>query len=444
MSTSSMQNLDRFISLPDYVRDHILSFLSMEDAAKTSVLSRQWRNSCSSLSNLKFVQKKFEGKKSGSGSFQQRKQFRKKMEFRNFVDHLLIQHDQTDIRSFDLSMCIDRIVASDDHIKAWILFAIVHNVQELYLNVESGKLTYSFFTCSSLKLLSLSNLIVELAVKIFLPNLNTLKLSYVKFCDQDVAENLFSSCPVLQYLTLKECSLIHGNTFTISASKLRHINYTGDKMPNISSETLSSLKDVTFFTYDVDKDLATYFLPDLPVYSDKGNGNVLRGLHNVETLTLGGNYIKILHTVPGSFSSRSNSCCSLKHLDLYIWPLKGHFELVIDMLRAYSNLESLRITFKGSWLYKYERGLQQQPEVLTGSLLMHLKGVEIQNFGRRDKFDLHIVRYLLENAISLEKMKINYGNNVWKDTELRMSISEMILSYTMASSQAVIEFFGQE
>ncbi|KAL5721899.1 hypothetical protein ACHQM5_005484 [Ranunculus cassubicifolius] len=438
MSISSMQNLDRFISLPDYVRDHILSFLPMEDAAKTSVLSRQWRNSCSSLSNLKFQQKK-----SSSGSFSRRK----RVDFRKFVDHLLIQHDQTDIRSFELSMSIDPKVMSDDHIKLWILFAILHNVRELRINVESGKLTYSFFTCSSLNLLSLSNVIVELGAKIFLPNLDTLKLSYVMFYDQGVAENLFSSCPVLQYLTLEHCRLVHGNTFTISAPKLRHVNYTGNRMPHISSETLSSLKDVTFVIQSITPDIDVFqnlliLMIGVTLYSDKGY--VLMELRSVETLTLGGDWMKIFHTDPGLFSSHSETCCSLKHLELDICPLKDHFELVVVMLRTYSNLESLRINIKGCWADSRQSGLQQPEEFLTSSLLTYLKRVEIQNFGRRDQFDLHIVRYLLENAISLEKMKINYGYNAWKDTELRMSISEMILSYTIASSHAVIEFFGEE
>ncbi|KAL5721900.1 hypothetical protein ACHQM5_005485 [Ranunculus cassubicifolius] len=439
MSISSMQNLDRFISLPDFVRDHILSFLSMEDAAKTSVLSRQWRHSCSSLSNLKFQQNK--SRKLNSSNFNQWL-IRKKMDFRNFVDHLLIQHDQTDIQSFDLSMSIDRLVAWDDRIKTWILFAILHNVRELYLNFESRKsekFNYSFFSCSSLNLLSLFNVIVKFTTTVFLPNLNTLKLSYVEFYDQNMAENLFSSCPVLQCLTLEHCRLIHGNNFTISATKLRQISYIGNKIPRISSETLSSLKDVTFVIQSTTR---FDFMQKVPVYSDKGN--VLTGLHNVETLTLRGNWTKILDTVPGLFSSRSWSCCSLKHLELDMCPLKDDFVLLINMLRAYSNLESLQMTLKGGPLNKYQSRLQRPEEFLTGSLLTHLKGVEIQNFGRRDNFDLHIVKYLLENAISLEKMKINYGYNARKDTELRMSISEIMLSYTMASSHAVIEFFGGE
>ncbi|KAF9590683.1 hypothetical protein IFM89_036175 [Coptis chinensis] len=57
--------MDRISNLPEPIRSHILDFLPMEDAFRTSILSRQWRYVCFSLSNLTFDQHSFMQKNYG-------------------------------------------------------------------------------------------------------------------------------------------------------------------------------------------------------------------------------------------------------------------------------------------------------------------------------------------------------------------------------------------
>ncbi|GFS32670.1 hypothetical protein Acr_00g0023910 [Actinidia rufa] len=51
---STLSDEDRISALPDDVLSTILSFLTMKDYVKTSVLSKRWRYLCASLSNMDF------------------------------------------------------------------------------------------------------------------------------------------------------------------------------------------------------------------------------------------------------------------------------------------------------------------------------------------------------------------------------------------------------
>ncbi|KAF9589617.1 hypothetical protein IFM89_026443, partial [Coptis chinensis] len=172
------QTVDRLRSLPHPIRNHILSFLPMEEAVKTSVLSRQWRYVSSSLSNLEFNQIDYQEKMQNDIH---------SIDFRNFVDHLIIIHDGTHMGSFSLTVYIDDVLIKDTNINTWIFFAIMHNVQELCLNIESGtveKLPACFYSCCSLTVLPLNQLVLSFAddpdnraIKILMGQCKTVTLS---------------------------------------------------------------------------------------------------------------------------------------------------------------------------------------------------------------------------------------------------------------------------
>ncbi|PIA58722.1 hypothetical protein AQUCO_00500574v1 [Aquilegia coerulea] len=162
-STSSSQEQnsiveDRLTSLPEPIRNYIVSFLPIEDSVKLTVLSTQWRNISSSLSSLKFYQSHFLDMTKGEDT-----------DFRNLVDRLLINHDSSNVTIFCLSVQVDDEIITDLHLNSWITFddeiitdlhlnswitfAVKHNVQDFFLSLlsrEVYKLPCAFFSCDTL------------------------------------------------------------------------------------------------------------------------------------------------------------------------------------------------------------------------------------------------------------------------------------------------------
>ncbi|PIA39786.1 hypothetical protein AQUCO_02600330v1 [Aquilegia coerulea] len=419
------QNIDTISNLPEGgIRNHIVSFLPMQDAIKTSILSKEWRKVCSSLTNMTFDQKYFQRK------------YKSRFIFKDIVDQTLKYHDESDIQKFKLLiMCGNG--SSPPHIPAWISFALCHNVRELELEfcydvqelrldlfddvlrelelglchddqeVELGfyefpviKFPCGLFTCRTLRVLKLSTMRVELPKLIEFPMLNTLKLLYVEFDNDNPINQFISSCPVLEDFFMSVCSwyseplidisapnlkalnlCLLGNAPTsgvkISAPNLRLIYYSGGDPPDISSETLSSLHEAKFLFQlhgenERDQDIAHHAT------------KIFKGLHNIRKLDLHCYYIEAL---PSNIPAR------------YLPP--------------------------------------QDPS--TKSILMHLKEVVIRYFeGSESEVDL--VRYLLNNAIVMEEIKIGYAKEIKDDAESQRIIAEKILAFNKGSPSAVISF----
>ncbi|KAF9620173.1 hypothetical protein IFM89_010908 [Coptis chinensis] len=134
--SSAKRLIDRLSSLPEQIRDCIFSCFPMQDVVRTCILSRQWRNNCSSLSHLEFNQL----------------EFKSVQVFKNFVDCFLITHGRFEIRSFKLVMddTVNEYVINDVYVNAWIYFAVKHNVRILELSYPWEELPDCVFKCHTL------------------------------------------------------------------------------------------------------------------------------------------------------------------------------------------------------------------------------------------------------------------------------------------------------
>ncbi|KAF9590761.1 hypothetical protein IFM89_038288 [Coptis chinensis] len=83
---------------------------------------------------------------------------------------------------------------------------------------------------------------------------------------------------------------------------------------------------------------------------------------------------------------------------------------------------------------------QQSEELATGFVLRQLKTIAIEGFGFTNEFEVHIVRYLLENASILEKMKIRLLSSVQENVKMWWLAREMLLAFSKGSPNADIEF----
>ncbi|KAF7829709.1 F-box/FBD/LRR-repeat protein [Senna tora] len=151
---------DKLSCLPGHVIDQILSHLSIREAVRTSVLSSKWRYKWATLPNLVFDNQCL------SLSSQDHSIIKNKLV--RIIDHVLLLHSGV-INKFKLSHR-DLIGVTD--IDRWTLHLTRKSVKELVLEIWKG-----------------------------FKNLKSLDLQHVTL-DQDVFENLISSCPLLERLTL--------------------------------------------------------------------------------------------------------------------------------------------------------------------------------------------------------------------------------------------------
>ncbi|KAL5710624.1 hypothetical protein ACHQM5_021164 [Ranunculus cassubicifolius] len=284
--------------LPDPIRVHILSSLPTKDAIRTQILSRRWRNTCSSLSKLEFLYNEFKDLR----------------DFKDFVDNTLILHDGSDVPKFTLFLNLADEIVSAKQLNAWITFAIHHNVERFSLNAcgmseEFGRLPFCFFTCrtlSKLRLSSCENL--KWPTFINFPVLKHLDLHSVTFNEESVTTRLFSSstCPVLQKLSIYFCYFKNIHTLSISFPSLKYlqllsedsvtvslsvpvlleIDYECVLPPKISCETLSSMLHACFQISMPDS------LSGELAFRDSAR-EILMGSNNVHTLNFSTDIIEV-------------------------------------------------------------------------------------------------------------------------------------------------------
>ncbi|MFQ6669875.1 hypothetical protein Gotur_034959 [Gossypium turneri] len=123
---------DRISNFSDHILCHILSFLPIKEAVRTSIISTKWRNLFASISIIEF-----------DGDLLCRLTDRNIDSFKNFVDRLLKFPDQNDgDHDFDVS--------------GWICAALCRGVKEIDLRLYNlGNVLPVLFTCHSLVNLTL-------------------------------------------------------------------------------------------------------------------------------------------------------------------------------------------------------------------------------------------------------------------------------------------------
>ncbi|KAI4336918.1 hypothetical protein L6164_015390 [Bauhinia variegata] len=228
---------DRISYLPGNVTDQILSHLSIREAVRTSVLSSKWRYKWATLPNLVF------DKECLAVSSQDQSVIKNKLV--RIVDHVLLLHSGS-INKFKLSHR-DLIGVTD--IDRWSLHLCRRSIKEFVLEVWKGqryKIPSCLFSCQSLVHLELFNCWLKPPPSFQgFKNLKSLDLQHVTLA-QDVSENLISSCPLLERLTLMNFDgFSHLN---IDAPNLQFFD-VGGKFEDISFENTFHLAVISIGLY---------------------------------------------------------------------------------------------------------------------------------------------------------------------------------------------------
>ncbi|KAF5200440.1 Fbd-associated f-box protein [Thalictrum thalictroides] len=440
------QKIDRISYLPNEIRGHIFSFLSLKDVVKTSILSKQWEHVCSSLSDMKFDLSDFTRIKRDTG------------EFRDFVDELMLRHDNSDIKRFSLNTKVDDKFLTSSHVNAWISFAVRHKVQIFYLwkfSKRVEKLPLCFFTCSTIAELSLFYIKIEWPTVVKFPSLKYFHLYGVCFYNENTIEQLISSCtcPMLEDLLIEHCDLavetlsisipslkflklLEENLvyFNLASSTLREINCYCCEPPNISSETLLSLLSV---------DCQFLQGPNSTDHAECAS-KILIGLQNVKTLSLGSNFIEFISRDHNLAAYLPSSYWSLKDLQLDIYSTRNHVQVIKLLLRSCPNLQIVCI--------EIEQDIKELTSVLNmtnmeeywklnelppADILNKLRTVEIKFF-EGSWSELHLVSYILQNAKFLEKMSFSCTFRQQESVERNLRKSDMLTAFTKLAPNVAI------
>ncbi|EEC83502.1 hypothetical protein OsI_29055 [Oryza sativa Indica Group] len=180
---------DRISELPNDLIHHIMSFLSMKEAVRTSVLSHWWVNKWTCLQSIKLDINWFRLDRE---------------KFRSSIDKLLLSRDHLDapMDTFQLdSFAVDRA-------SSWINHAIKHNAKVV-----------KFSEYPSWEPFYLDPELVEFSSRY----LKTLELTNAAL-NEMVFDRLNNACPVLENLVLKECLM---EVQHISSSSLQNLDLIG-------------------------------------------------------------------------------------------------------------------------------------------------------------------------------------------------------------------------
>ncbi|KAL9665039.1 hypothetical protein QQ045_020448 [Rhodiola kirilowii] len=194
---------DRITQLPDEIREYILGYLTISDAARTSVLSRNWRYTWTKMVQLNvYVDEDMEHKMRIDRYF--------KLVGRVLLSHVghihkcvfkWYGHKKNNKLKRDMNACLQTL--SRKGIKDLTIFGREY--------VDSFELSLSIFDFLGLSSLTLGkcNLRNSIAFKGF-PNLTTLQLSHVDIFG-DMLEKVISKCP-LEMLYISFCTFCSSET----------------------------------------------------------------------------------------------------------------------------------------------------------------------------------------------------------------------------------------
>ncbi|MFQ6627806.1 hypothetical protein Gotur_007157, partial [Gossypium turneri] len=383
----------------DHILCHILSFLPIKEAVRTSIISTKWRCLFSSISTIEFDHFLLSGLTD-----------RNVDSFKNFVDRLLKFPDQVSLDCFRLS---DGISSwnDEDHdfdVSGWICAALCRGVKEIDLRLDylEDTLPALLFTCHSLLTLKLEAKCfqgskIEVPSDVCLGNLKALYLtSLVLFGDS--INRLISNCHVLQDLAFTECSVANASGINIQSPSLKSLvldffSPTGDSKYVV----VINAPNLVYFRYDsliVEgyslSNMKSLEKAEICFWFDSSNyetsaTHLFQGICNVRSLRL-----TIHEVIP--LTSQFPIFHNLIEFEFY-----GRESFLVEFLHCTPNLKTLTV--------KFQVVAETQRKVLhmkvPSCLSLHLKEIRILNF-KGDTRMFEMISYFWDNAMVLEKLII--------------------------------------
>lgn len=235
---------DRISDLPDQVLTQILSLLSTEEAARTSVFSKRWRRVWVSVPVLVFDHHKFL-----AWGMSDEELIEREVKFITFAKHVLYLRETLPLDTFKLTWWSK---FSSTHTPAFeILRHAARCTPRVFsIGIHTCKifnLPDSIFTCALILEMSLSVKTDDLSdhfiepKSISLPSLRKLELRHLKI-NENFMRMLLSGCPALEEFILDSCYLFAHEISSPVLKKLSLMYYFQDTEIQISCPAVVSLK----------------------------------------------------------------------------------------------------------------------------------------------------------------------------------------------------------
>ncbi|EYU30253.1 hypothetical protein MIMGU_mgv1a022429mg [Erythranthe guttata] len=226
--------MDRIFDLPEGILQRILYFLSQEEVVRTSVLSKSWRYTWCTRTNLDFSDATFKGQK---------------QEFLSVVDNALQQYcdQRVCLDEFHLRISLhDREHESVSLLEKWMPMLTTMGVKESRLSIRSeygsiDHLPSVVFEAESLRHLSLKKIVLdENAIgKIALcKNLRSLHLLDVAV-DDNIFQTMIAGFPLIETLCVDGLGI---GLRTIKMNDLRNLKYFTFKEVLFSTDELCRIE----------------------------------------------------------------------------------------------------------------------------------------------------------------------------------------------------------
>ncbi|KAJ0837877.1 putative F-box domain, leucine-rich repeat domain superfamily, F-box-like domain superfamily [Helianthus annuus] len=373
---------DVISKMPDNVLTHILDRLPLQDAVRTSILSRNWRFKWTTISQLVF-DKNF---------FEYLLKTKSENNYEKIISKILL-HLRGAATKFVLYIEEQSYAILDDEdVNHWMLCLSRKGVQDITLCKENGArlwLPTHLFSCLELKHLKLNYCDFDPPTSFNgFPNLLSLELHIVRF-ESGKFVKFFTQCPVLEILTMG---------FSIASNV---------KLGEIAK--LANLKKLSFCFGNLDKRL---MISSSVVFELVGS---LPKLEELEMEFLWCEFIKddAKKRCPTTFPC-------LKTLEISTMDLEngGMLSCAFEIIRSSPNLQTLKIIPSFG-----DEGIPT-PSVCSledykTTRLLQLRSVEFTHSCTEN--ELRLIEYLLACSPSLEKIVIHPFCALQPDDELRFA-----------------------
>ncbi|MED6156181.1 hypothetical protein PIB30_012196 [Stylosanthes scabra] len=343
--------MDQISGLPKIILHNILSKLPTKDAARTSILSKEWRKTWLTFPILDFCDTLVMGEPPYDEVFLSKKNIfvdYVKKTLQRFCDRGLA------IKKFKLTLnCLDFEDLSHQHLDLWLKLACESGVKtiEVYLSDADDIGQWYIFPPSLLEAKSLNKLVLMGEIKIDLEFLNhsnrffslqELSLWSVLLPDEREFERFISRCPLIEHITLRGCCVY--------------------KPPTIWDQQVSWTSPL--------KSISMRSLQKLKVFDVQGIQEVYIDAPNLESLC----YIRNSRDVP--YKLDFDSCRNLRLLHLWSWNSTVLSDKwFIELFSKFPFLESLK--FENFSISESINISNAQLKVLVFSNCCNLKEVNI-------------------------------------------------------------------